>query len=186
VLTFASHDLPIDLPKMEQFRQRGTADREYLLPELLKIGWNKNYSETVRNESKASFNYRMVEVVMMFLLPLLAVALAVPPKRSTSALGVFLSIVMVVAYHKVNQYGQDVATLGRIDPTVALWGPFAVFAALIVWMYYQIAYVPGGQPIGGLEKLFARIAGFFRKKFGRKRLKDEPADEDAEGILSAA
>jgi hypothetical protein len=113
VLSFASHDLPIDLPKIEQFRQRGNEDREYFLPELLKIGWNDKYSEQMRNESRASLNYRLVEVVMMVLLPLLAVALAVPPKRSTSSLGVFLSIVMVVAYHKVNQYGQDVASLGR-------------------------------------------------------------------------
>lgn len=187
VLTFASHDLPIDLPKMEQFRQRGSADREYLLPELLQIGWNDKYSETVRNESKASLNYRLVEVVMMFLLPLLAVALAVPPKRSTSALGVFLSIVMVTAYHKVNQYGQDVATLGKVDPTLALWGPFAIFAALILWMYWQIAYVPGGQPIGGLEKMFAKVAGLFKRRFGRKPLRDEPVVADAdEGVPSAA
>ena len=43
---------------------------------------------------------------MMLMLPLLAVALAVPPKRSNSSLGIFLSIVMVVTYHKVNQYAR--------------------------------------------------------------------------------
>ena len=43
----------------------------------------------------------------MFLLPMLALALGVPPKRSTSALGVFLAIVMIVTYHKVNQYAAD-------------------------------------------------------------------------------
>ena len=42
VLTFASHDLPIDLPKIEQFRRRGDKDREYFLPELLRIGWSPN------------------------------------------------------------------------------------------------------------------------------------------------
>lgn len=184
VLTFASHDLPIDLPKIEQFRNRGDKDREYLLPELLKIGWNDKYSETVRNESKASLNYRLVEVVMMFLLPMLAVALAVPPKRSTSSLGIFLSIVMVVAYHKVNEYGQDVATLGRIDPTLALWGPFVLFAALIVWMYWRIAYIPGGQPIGALETGFAKLARMLGKLFKRKRLRDEPAaDEGVPGAV---
>jgi lipopolysaccharide export system permease protein len=187
VLSFASHDLPIDLPKVEQFRRRGGMEREYLLPELLRIGWNNQYSEAIRNESKASLNYRLVEVVMMLLLPLLAVALAVPPKRSTSALGVFLSIVMVVAYHKVNQYGQDVAALGRIDPTLALWGPFAIFAALILWMYYQLAYVPGGQPIGGLERVFAKATALFRKVFGRKRLRDEPAlPDEPEATLGTA
>ncbi len=180
VLSFASHDLPIDLPKIEQFRQRGNEDREYFLPELLKIGWNDKYSEQMRNESRASLNYRLVEVVMMVLLPLLAMALAVPPKRSTSSLGVFLSIVMVVAYHKVNQYGQDVASLGRIDPTLALWGPFLLFAALIVWMYWRLAYVPGGQPIGALERGFAKLAGAVGKLFTQRRERAAPAASDAE------
>ncbi|OZA58955.1 MAG: LPS export ABC transporter permease LptF, partial [Sphingomonadales bacterium 39-62-4] len=148
------------------------------LPELLQIGWSDRYSEELRIQSQANFNYRIVEVVMMFLLPLLALALAVPPKRSTSALGVFLSIVMVVAYHKVNQYGQDVASLGRIDPVLALWGPFVLFAALILWMYWRIAYVPGGQPIGALETLFGKIGRMVRKLFERKRLPDEAPPQD--------
>ncbi|MCC6942153.1 LPS export ABC transporter permease LptF [Novosphingobium sp.] len=186
VLSFASHDLPIDLPKIEQFRQRGDADKEYFLPELLRIGWNDNYSQELRNQTRASLNYRLVEVVMMFLLPLLAVALAVPPKRSTSALGVFLSIILVVAYHKVNQYGQDVAALGKVDPVLALWGPFAIFAALIVWMYWRIAYVPGGQPIGALETGFAKISRGVRKLFERKQLRDEPVPADDNGGQHAA
>ncbi|OYX60872.1 MAG: LPS export ABC transporter permease LptF [Novosphingobium sp. 32-60-15] len=180
VLSFASHDLPIDLPKIEQFRQRGDADKEYFLPELLRIGWNDSYSQELRNQTRASLNYRLVEVVMMFLLPLLAVALAVPPKRSTSALGVFLSIILVVAYHKVNQYGQDVAALGKVDPVMALWGPFAIFAALIVWMYWRIAYVPGGQPIGALETGFAKISRTLRKLFERKQLRDEPVPAEGD------
>ena len=183
VLTFSSHDLPIDLPRIEEFRQRGGKEKEYILPELLKLGWNKATPESVRLETQASFSYRMVEVVMMLLLPLLAVALAIPPKRSTSALGVFVSIIMVVAYHKVNQYASDVAALGRLDPVLALWVPFALFAALIVWMYWRVAYVPGGQAIGGLERGFAKVSATFRKLFGRKRLRDEPEGDDIlEGI----
>ena len=125
---------------------------------MLRLGWAHNISDKTRAEVRASLNYRMAEVVMILLLPLLAVALAVPPKRTTSSLGVFVSIVMVVAYHKVNEYAQSVAALGRIDPIVALWGPFLVFAVIIVWMYWRIAYVPGGQPIGALER-FAGKAG---------------------------
>ena len=179
VLTFSSHDLPIDLPKIEEFRQRGGKDKEYILPELLKLGWNKATPEALRNVTQASFSYRMVEVVMMLLLPLLAVALAIPPKRSTSALGVFLSIIMVVAYHKVNQYASDVASLGRVDPLIALWVPFALFAALIAWMYWRVAYVPGGQAIGGLERGFVKLSAGFRKLFGRKPLPDKPDQPEA-------
>ncbi|MYL98663.1 LPS export ABC transporter permease LptF [Novosphingobium sp. FGD1] len=167
VLSFTRHDLPIELPAIEKFRQRGGQEREYLLPELMKLGWNKEIPREDRVSSQANFNYRMVEVVMMLLLPLLAVALAIPPKRSTSALGLFVSIVMVVAYHKVNQYANDVASLGKISPILGLWGPFFVFAALIVWMYWKVAYVPGGQPLGWLEtassKIMKRVKSLLRR-----------------------
>lgn len=169
VLSFTRHDLPIDLPAIEEFRARGDAEREYILPELLRIGWNDNETEAKRDASQASFNFRMVEVVMMLLMPLLAVALAIPPKRSTSALGVFVSIILVVSYHKINQYGEDIATLGRVDPIIALWGPFVLFAALIIWMYYRVAFVPGGQAIGALESVFSKLSKQFGKLFDRRR-----------------
>ncbi len=167
VLSFTRHDLPIELPAIEKFRQRGGGEREYILPELLKIGWSDNSTVEARNETRASLNYRLVEVVMMLLLPLLAVALAVPPKRSTSALGLFLSIVMVVAYHKVNEYGQAVSAMGRVSPALALWGPFVLFSALILWMYWRIAYVPGGQPIGALERSADVIGKWLRRVLAR-------------------
>ncbi len=176
VLSFSNHDLPIDLPAMERFRRRGGKEREYLLPELFKLGWGKDSSAETRAETRASLNFRLVEVVMMLLLPLLAVALAIPPKRSTSALGVFVSIVMVVAYHKINEYGQAIAALGRISSWVSLWLPFALFAALIVWMYYRVAYVPGGQAIGGLERFAANVAKRLRKL---RRRRERGAREEA-------
>jgi lipopolysaccharide export system permease protein len=43
-----------------------------------------------------------------------------------------------------------------------------LFAALIVWMYWRLAYVPGGQPIGALETVFAKIASRVRKLFARR------------------
>ncbi|MEL7518151.1 MAG: LptF/LptG family permease [Pseudomonadota bacterium] len=186
VLSFSRHDLPIDLPAIEEFRKRGDASREYILPELLRIGWSEDAPEEARDASLASFNFRLVEVVMMLLMPLLAVALAIPPKRSTSALGVFVSIIMVVAYHKVNQYGEDVAALGLVDPIVALWGPFVVFASLILWMFYQVAYVPGGQAIGWLETGFAKITKRIAKLFASRQpastvtVGDEPSLAPAE------
>jgi lipopolysaccharide export system permease protein len=99
----------------------------------------------------------MVEVVFMLLLPLAALAFAIPPKRSTSALGVFLSIIFIVTYHKINQYGESVGALGKIDPIFALWGPFLVASALVLWMYHVIAHRPGGQPIGALEYAFGKL-----------------------------
>jgi lipopolysaccharide export system permease protein len=188
VLSFSQHDLPIDLPAIERFRDRGDETREYLLPELARLGWSPDSTAAERAGGQANFNYRMVEVVMMLLLPLLAVALAIPPKRSTSALGVFVSIIIVVAYHKINQYGQSVASLGLVDPWVALWGPFILIAALIVWMYYRVAFVPGGQAIGALETGFAKLGRIVRKLWRRgappsmRELVPEPDEDPAHAV----
>lgn len=156
VLTFTSHDLPIPLPKYESFRRRGGRNLEFTLPELAKLG-HRAASEEQRDSTRSEFHFRLVEVATMFLLPLLAIALGVPPKRSSSGVGVFLAIVMIVAYHKVNEYAASIGELGRIDPLIALWTPFLVFAGLILWMYYTIAYVPGGQPIGAIERAFGKV-----------------------------
>lgn len=172
ILSFSSHDLPIDLPKMEAFRTRGDGDVELSLHELLKSGLSDETTPIEKARAWSNFNYRVVEVAMMFLLPLAAVAFAIPPKRSTSALGVFLSIIFIVTYHKINQYAQSVGSLGKVDPFLALWGPFVLAGALIAWMYYQVAYVPGGQPIGAIERQFARamrLVMVLVRKLGRRR-----------------
>lgn len=170
VLSFTSHDIPIPLPKIESFRTRGGKDREYLITELFQIGLDTQKPALERYQAWANFHFRLVEVAMMLLLPFLALALAIPPKRSTSALGVFLSIVMVVTYHKINEYAEGVGGMGIVDPFIALWLPFLLFAGLILWMYHIIAHVPGGQPIGALE-VFATKSGKWAKRifrFGRK------------------
>jgi lipopolysaccharide export system permease protein len=155
VLTFATQDLPVNVPAVASFRAR-TGSEELTLPELVKLGTAHRIAPVQALAARAQFHYRLVEIVMMMLMPLLAVALAVPPKRSTSGLGIFVAIVMVVTYHKVNQYAERMGELGRVHPIVALWTPFLLFAALILWMYWTLAYKPGGQPIGGLERIAAK------------------------------
>jgi lipopolysaccharide export system permease protein len=62
--------------------------------------------------------------------------------------------------------------LGRVDPLIALWLPFSIFAGLILWMYWTLAHKPGGQPIGALERVFAKAAkgiGRLLDLGGRKR-----------------
>ena len=179
VLNFSLHDLPIDLPALERFRERGGDELEYVLPQLLEIGWSPTTDKQTRTEIQANFSYRLVEVVMMIFLPLLALSLAIPPKRSTSALGVFVAVVMVVAYHKVNEWGWGIAALGRVDPLVALWLPCVIFAALICWMYYRTAFVPGAQAIDGLEAVFAKLVKWIKSKFRRRRRSEAMTRHDA-------
>jgi len=170
-LAFDTYDLPVSLPVIDQFRRRaaGEADELYL-HELWRLGYGGGAATTAQRAAmEAHFNFRMVEVVMMLMLPFLAIALAVPPKRSSSGLGIFVAILMVVAYHKVNQYAEEAAATGRLDPTFGLWTPLVLLAVLIYWMYHVLAHRPGGQPIGALEWFFAAIASRIRNIIPKRR-----------------
>jgi lipopolysaccharide export system permease protein len=164
-LSFNSYDLPINLPAVDAFRGRGgNIEKELVLPEV----WSRAYGGTAPTKkdelaSRANFHFRLVEIAMMLMLPLLGVALAVPPKRSNSSLGIFVGIVMIVTYHKINQYAEDAGAQGRLQPELALWLPFLALVVLIMWMYHVIAHRPGGQPIGALEALFSKAGKAVRK-----------------------
>ena len=106
---------------------------------------------------------------MMLLLPLLAVALAVPPKRSASSLGIFVGIVMVVAYHKINQWAEDAGARGDFQVELVMYLPFLLFAGLILWMYLTLATKPGGQPIGALERGGAKLMGLIKRLLPKPR-----------------
>jgi lipopolysaccharide export system permease protein len=166
-LSFESYDLPINLPQVDRFRSRGHEHDELTLNELFAEGYGGAATGQDRLAAQANLHFRLVEVVMMLMLPLLAVALAVPPKRSASSLGIFIGIVIVVAYHKVNQYAEQAAARGGIEPIIALWVPLVLLSALIVWMYYVLAHKPGGQPIGALERAFAKVGRMVRSLLPR-------------------
>ncbi len=171
VLTFVQHDLPIALPPMEPFRARGGRNLELTLPELVEAMTSPETPAEKAQGARATFHRRIIQVVVMLVLPLLAVALAVPPKRSSSSLGVFLSIVLLVTYHKVTEYGERMGAIGRVDPMLAQWVPFALFTAFSLWLYHILAHRAGGQPIGALERGAARLAAGARRRLVRR----EPA-----------
>jgi lipopolysaccharide export system permease protein len=69
----------------------------------------------------------------------------------------------------VNQYAEQMGALGRFEPVIALWTPFLIFGGSIIWMYYTLAHKPGGQPIGALERVFARISKLVGRLLRRPR-----------------
>ena len=174
-LSFESYDLPIKLPSVEAFRGRDEQD-ELTLDEVASRAYSAtDVTPKQRLEARANLHFRLVEVAMMLMLPLLAIALAVPPKRSSSGLGIFVGIVMVVTYHKINQYAESAGTQGRLMPELALWLPFLGLVALIGWMYHVIAHRPGGQPIGALENGFKQLGKWARRILPRNRIDSEAA-----------
>ena len=156
ILTFRMHDLPIDLPKIDVFRVRGAAadDNELTMPELLAVGYlgQGNVSEDIRRGVRANLHRRLVQVFAVLIIPLLAVALAVPPKRSSSAVGVFAALAILIVYNEISEAAERAGAAGAGDILLLQWGSFAGFGLLSLWFFHVLAHVPGGQPIAMIER----------------------------------
>jgi lipopolysaccharide export system permease protein len=169
-LAFQSYDLPIKLPRVDSFRARAQDDAEEMtLPEIVRASYGGGATGAENLAARANLHFRLVEVILMLLLPMLAVSLAVPPKRSSSSLGIFIGIVMVVAYHKINQWAEDAGARGDFPVELVMYVPFVLFAGLILWMYLTLATKPGGQPIGALERGGAKLMSFIKRLLPKPR-----------------
>lgn len=157
ILSFDSHDLPFDLPPTERFRDRGSTKNEKTLPELWEKGHDLNTPLADRRVMLANLGFRIAEIAVMFLMPLLGVALAVPPKRSSSGIGMYLSVIMIVMFYKLNEAAETMSAHGSVPAIIGISVPFVLFAVLVIRMYIVLAYHPGGQPIAAVERLSTKI-----------------------------
>ncbi|MGK2286134.1 LptF/LptG family permease [Pedomonas sp. V897] len=171
LLQFDQHDLPVDLPEFEAFRARGNEYLELTLPELLITQNDENKTPKAKLEASANFHRRLVQVAVLFVIPFLGMGLAIPPKRNTSALGVFAGIVILVVYNEISEFCEKLSSDGVAPAAVLQWVPFAVFALYSVWLFRQVAYRVGEPPIGRiirtgetLTKQMKRLITPFRRR----------------------
>ncbi|RME65621.1 MAG: LptF/LptG family permease [Alphaproteobacteria bacterium] len=150
-LTFAVHDLPVNLPQSKAFRGRGAQHLEMTLPELYRARFDPALSAEERRAARANLHFRMVNIFTILLMPFLGAAMGVPPKRSQSALGVFAGVALLVVFNEIIEFGEDFSARGATSPIVSQWLAYAVFAAFVFQLFRILAFRPGGQPLRGLE-----------------------------------
>jgi lipopolysaccharide export system permease protein len=67
----------------------------------------------------------------------IAVPLAIRPQRSTSALGMGMALLIVIAYYVLMSVCQKAGTAGALHPVVAAWTPNALMLGTGLWMLRQ-------------------------------------------------
>jgi lipopolysaccharide export system permease protein len=161
VLSFAVHDVPIALPRIEAFRARGGRELEFTLPELWQNAANPEFAKKEQLTLEANFYRRLVQAFILLVLPPLALALAVPPKRSSNAVGVFIGVAFLVIYNEISEFAERVGAAGQANAALVQGVPFLIFALFSLWMFSILAYRVGGQPLG----LLFRLGPIFAKPF---------------------
>ncbi|MCP5382216.1 MAG: LPS export ABC transporter permease LptF [Kordiimonadaceae bacterium] len=163
ILNFDMHDLPLEVPMFEQFRNRGDDAAEMTFYEL----WQQRHSGNTA--IIATLHSRIARALSILIVPFLAVPLGLVAKRSGRALGISVGVFILLLYHKVLEFGLDFAADGSFSPWLTIWLPTIVFIAVTARLYYIGAYTVGGVPLRTLELVSDVIVEFFTKLFKRAR-----------------
>jgi lipopolysaccharide export system permease protein len=149
-----SREFAIDL---NPFRPRGGTERELTFSELLT---RANGADGLPPEPRymAEFHGRLVRTFALIGVALLSIPLGVTRKRAPVWPRIVLALAVLVGFDQLLQTVQSLASLGRIDPVLGLWGVSAVFTLGSGWLY---ATTPGQGSPSPLRGLLRWIDGLF-------------------------
>ncbi len=120
------------------FRPRGNDEREMTITEL----WQRRGSPPVGirvSDIEAELHVRIVRTVSILFLPLLAFPLALGRRRSDRSTGIVGALLVLIAYDRVLDFGKNLVESAVVGPGIGLWLPFALFAALSMILFWQVA-----------------------------------------------
>ncbi|MCH8684816.1 LptF/LptG family permease [Pedomonas mirosovicensis] len=155
-LSFNLHDIPINLPRLESFRARGK-QLEFTLSELWSASGDPDRSAELQRQARGTLHRRLVQMAVLLPLPFLGLALAVPPKRSSTSLGIFVGIFLLLLLNEFNKAGEAAVQLGAAPPWLAIWVPFAGFCVLSAGAYWVLVRRVGGHPLSLLFMVTDRL-----------------------------
>ena len=142
---FETYEIPLSPTPAPAFRTRGEREREMTLSELVEKLRDPSSAETVSNEAKAGVYRRAAQVLVLFFLPLLAMALARPPLRSASGMRLFFALAGFIIYNELSLFGERLGFSGQAQPFEAQAVSFVAFAAACVVCFVYVAFSPGAR-----------------------------------------
>lgn len=137
-LKFDSFDLDLRLPQMGVFRNRGADEEEATFGELLrKVTTTTPQTNPLWHEQHAGIHWRIIHPLTFLVIPILAVAMGVTSRRRVSNIRPVLGVAILIIYHELlEEWGQLVAKQGLLSPYISMWGVYAAFAALSLFLYW--------------------------------------------------
>ena len=136
-LNFDSFDLEVDLPATGVFRERGGDEREATINEIVRLLRTETpESSPLYADYHAGLHWRLIHPLTFLIMPILAVAMGVTGRRRASNLKPVIGVAILIIYHEVlEEWGKVVAGEGIMSPYISMWGVFAVFAAISLFLY---------------------------------------------------
>lgn len=136
-LDFESLDLEVSLPEIAVFRARGIDADEATFSEIVRLLRSSDAkSSPLWRPYRAQMHWTILHPLTFLALPILAVAMGVTGRRRASNLKPVIGVAILIIYHEMlEEWGLVNAALGTMSPYVSMWGLFAVFVLLSLWLY---------------------------------------------------
>lgn len=132
---------PINAVEDKGYQQRGENEIEWTLPELMSGGPDIPFKLSARNVN-AELNYRFAQVVFILLLPFLAVATVIEPRRNPSPFRFFIGLLLFLVFNQYLSMGRSFSRSDILPPIVTIWLPVLIMTVLVLMRFYKIAYRP--------------------------------------------
>jgi lipopolysaccharide export system permease protein len=135
---------PLNSVGVESFRQRGASEYEWTLDELMTGGPNiSNYVNPLRTQ--AEINYRFAQMLFIILLPFIAAASIIEPRRNPGPLRFLIGLLIVLGFNQYLGLATSFSRNNFLSPIVALWLPLGLLTMAVMYRFWKIGYRPAFQ-----------------------------------------
>lgn len=174
-IQFAVLELPMEFSQNQPYPERGGDPLELTLHELVyaygrvMVQWLGFEPAPVQSQVyvlaqsisieqlAAELHGRLIYALSILVMPFFAIPLAIGSPRSNRNLGLVLGITGLLAFQKTIEFGQKVAAVSQLPAGPFLWGAFAVFFGLSLYVFNRSNQVVGQSPFQFFELPKVRV-----------------------------
>jgi lipopolysaccharide export system permease protein len=172
--SFSTSDTPLGSLSKNLFRTRGIDERELTLTEIVQDLYTPPKGATVASMT-SELHHRLVNTVIMVILPFLALPFSVGRARSPRAYRIGIALVILVAFHEIIEQGA-VATKGSgISPFITMWLPLLCLAVFAGWRFYQAAFLLSKERESIFRRWFEPVWNAVAAALGRDPAERKPS-----------
>ncbi len=132
---------PIKVIKQQAYGERGASEYEWTLDELATNGASLPIKIEQRRIN-AEFNYRLAQLAFIWLLPFIAVATIIEPRRNPGPFRFFIGLFIVLGFNQYLSIGTNLSRESSWPPSLTLWLPLMLLTVLVIWRFWKVSYTP--------------------------------------------
>ena len=131
---------PIKAIEDRAYEGRGHSEYQWTLDELLTNGASLPPNTVEPRRISAELNYRLAQFAFIWLLPFIAVATIIEPRRNPSPFLFFIGLLIVLGCNQYLSIGTNFSRNSTWPPSLTLWLPLAIVAVLVFWRFWKVNY----------------------------------------------